>query len=584
MNNTILHALHIISNSTKLEQYIDQDESRQQQLQSSDVPRRRGAGNESNGNSGIFRGDSEVTNSWDTTNGNEEEAEVRRGDISDEEIEAARGTNRHQSGGSGQRGESQFLSCSIAKKGKYRLCNTDRSPWKVVSKHSGTTNLHYHIIYISTNPKWRYHTRFGQTIGESLHKVKKITCLPCLLEYLSPGPNRETLRDILTKSDKRALQCAAHSLGIKVKVRQENNDNQTTDSEGGNSILTEQSTTFAEVHTRMVQNNSETDEDVPEYGRSERMEHQQVQLHANVQSRELNTYGSIARTRYAKHCEGNNQLVLQLCKNRAFDEAEAQRILCQTPEGIAMQFTKKFGERIKTAVSISRILVFQETAEQRIQRCKELQIKENPLAANDDFIAKQMRELIIILNMNGHNVKRFATITKRHFFGQTNKKNNLFFVGSPSTGKTMIMESLVQMHYNYERLTGLTPGSSFNFCSLVHSNACFMDECKLTENQFEQWKLLAAGQPMATDIKYKNRSAITNCRLYTASNYNIEMYVQVPDAKEAITTRTYAFQFNYRVHEYLPLTAFTWEEFWNKHALCDTEEMKYHGCFTEEDY
>lgn len=100
----------------------------------------------------------------------------------------------------------------------------------------------------------------------------------------------------------------------------------------------------------------------------------------------------------------------------------------------------------------------------------------------------------------------------------TKKKNNLFFHGPPSTSKTMVMESLVNMHYNFERLTGLPPGSSFNFASLLHTNTCFMDECKLTENQFEQWKLLAAGQPMCTDNKCKNRHNITNCVLYTASN------------------------------------------------------------------
>lgn len=71
-----------------------------------------------------------------------------------------------------------------------------------------------------------------------------------------------------------------------------------------------------------------------------------------------------------------------------------------------------------------------------------LQIKENPKAADEDHIQFQIRELEIILNMNGINRNRFATITKRHFFGQTKKKNNLFFIGSPSTGKTMIMESL----------------------------------------------------------------------------------------------------------------------------------------------
>lgn len=161
----------------------------------------------------------------------------------------------------------------------------------------------------------------------------------------------------------------------------------------------------------------------------------------------------------------------------------------------------------------------------------------------------------------------FAYMTKRHFYGKTRKKNNLFFRGPPSTGKTMIMESLVQMHFNFERLTGLSPSSSFNFQSLLHSNAVFMDECKLTENQFEQWKLLAARTPMATDVKYKSRHSITNCKLYTASNYPIELYVSVPEAKEAIDTRTIEFVFNDKIShsDYFFVTALAWEKFWQKY-------------------
>lgn len=238
-----------------------------------------------------------------------------------------------------------------------------------------------------------------------------------------------------------------------------------------------------------------------------------------------------------------------------------------------MQFGKKFNDRIKTALSISRILVFQEPNEQRIERCKSLQLKENPDVINPTTIEHHIRRLKYICRMNNIDERRFATLTKRHFFGQT-KKINLFFIGQPSTGKTMIMESLIQMHYNYERLTGLTAGSSFNFCSLVHANACFMDECKLTENQFKQWKLLAAGQPMATDVKYKNRTAVTNCRLYTASNYPIELYVNVPDAKQAIETRTYTFRFDHPTDEYTNISAYSWEEFWKRYAINDEENLR----------
>lgn len=65
----------------------------------------------------------------------------------------------------------------------------------------------------------------------------------------------------------------------------------------------------------------------------------------------------------------------------------------------------------------------------------------------------------------------------------------------------MIMESLVVCHCNFTRLTGLIDNSPFNLSSLIHSNACFMDEIKLTEIHFEQWKLLVGEFPCSKDVK-----------------------------------------------------------------------------------
>lgn len=128
----------------------------------------------------------------------------------------------------------------------------------------------------------------------------------------------------------------------------------------------------------------------------------------------------------------------------------------------------------------------------------------------------------------------------------------------------MIMDR--SMHFNLTRLTGLTPQSSFNFASLIHTIACFMDECKLTDNQFEQWKLLAARQPMSTHVKYKTRQDITNCILYTASNYPICMYVNTAEANEAVETRTITYYFSKPTHHF-KLNPFIWEAFWEVYAM-----------------
>ncbi|CAH2105911.1 unnamed protein product [Euphydryas editha] len=151
----------------------------------------------------------------------------------------------------------------------------------------------------------------------------------------------------------------------------------------------------------------------------------------------------------------------------------------------------------------------------------------------------------------------FARQTRRHFFGMTGKKNNLFFWGPPSTGKTMIMKSLVEMHYNYVIITGLQPTSPFNFSSAFNRNAIFMDECKLTDNQFEQWKLIAGRKPMNMDMKYKSQHIVQNCILYTASNQEIGTYLQVASCNEAIQERTIQFNFVMK-KDYYKLSPFIW--------------------------
>ncbi|CAH2088625.1 unnamed protein product [Euphydryas editha] len=70
----------------------------------------------------------------------------------------------------------------------------------------------------------------------------------------------------------------------------------------------------------------------------------------------------------------------------------------------------------------------------------------------------------------------------------------------------------------------LQPTSPYNFSSAFNRNAIFMDECKLTDNQFEQWKLIAGRQPMNTDMTYKSQHIVKDCIMYTASNQEIGTY------------------------------------------------------------
>lgn len=90
-----------------------------------------------------------------------------------------------------------------------------------------------------------------------------------------------------------------------------------------------------------------------------------------------------------------------------------------------------------------------------------------------------------------------------------------------------------------------------------------MDEIKVTDNHFEQWKLIAGGQPCSTDVKYQDKCDISDCVMYTASNYDIDLFCSVPHAKEAIEERTHLFEITHPCKEYFFLAPQTWELFWN---------------------
>ncbi|KPJ17523.1 hypothetical protein RR48_01857 [Papilio machaon] len=436
------------------------------------------------------------------------------------------------------------------------------SPWKVIASHKGTRREHYHIIYISTAKNWGHNSILGKTIRSKEHKCSQIACIQCLLKYITTGPDRTTLKQILTERDKKVAMCVSHSLGIDPEQTKGNR----TSAERRNSIFRIQSPTRNIDDGQMDQSTTDANQIIHENTFNNEWEHDQRASSDNDTGGEQNAIPQQRRLnnsdRRLKLIRENQELVLYLCKNKAFDEGEATRLLCNTPQGIAIQFNRNFGERLATALRIARTLVFQESVEQRLQRAKQYELQQDPTINDPPVVEQGIDNLVNLLENNGIHPYQFAKLTKEHFYGQTEKRNNLFFLGPPSSGKTMIMESLVNMHYNFTRLTGLAPTSSFNFASLIHTNACFMDECKLTDNQFEQWKLLAARQPMSTDVKYKTRQDVKNCILYTASNYPICTYITTSDAKEAVDTRTITFYFSCPT-KYFKLNPFIWEGFWS---------------------
>lgn len=434
-------------------------------------------------------------------------------------------------------------------------------PYKLIAQHSGTRRRHWHLIYISRNKQWGFNSRLGRIIRKGTYKTTSIDCLSCLREYLYSGDGRQVVQDILGDEYLKTCQCASHSCGMDGISEWTKKMYQSECGEGGNSIHGNEGVASAKEYGRMVDATGETgDTDVRKRLRNgSKVSGQDGKI---LHGRKNSNDGVDSGEDCGMHSR-NTSIILLLCENGAFTEAEAMEVLTRSAEGIEFICSKQYAERIKNYIHIARILVFQESIKQRFERYKAHFDKIHTVT--EEMIDVGYASLTMMLEVNEIDERNFADNTFLHFTGQSGKKNNLFFKGPPTTGKTMLMNSLIECQFNYCRLTGLTPNSSFNFSGLLHCNACFMDECKLTENQFEQWKLLASRMPMSTDVKYKDRCNISGCILYTCSNYPIEIYCKVPMAKTAIDERTIQYDFRIKVKKYVIIPPQAWERLWQKY-------------------
>lgn len=435
-----------------------------------------------------------------------------------------------------------------------------KGPYKLIAVHTGTRKRHWHIIYVSPNKQWGYNSRLGRAIRTGHYKTSSISCISCLREYVYNGNGRQVVQDLFTEKSVKDCECAEHRCGVASKNRWTTKGYETQCSEGGASISDGEGDSFGERNTGLV------DTDIQASG-SEVYDEDGNGGEAGFKKRK-----TVRGREGDEHneCYGNGEylcrdsdIIVHLCKNGAFTEAEAMAVFSKRPEGIKILCTKQYAEKVRTYIHIARVLVFQESIKQRFERAKTKYAETLGLEYDEENIIK----LNTLLANNNIDRERFLRNTYGHFIKRGGKRNNLFFIGPPSTGKTMIMNSLVFCHYNFCRLTGLIANSSFNFSGLLHTNACLMDECKLTDNQFEQWKMLASGMDMSTDVKYKDRCDVKNCVLYTCSNYPIEMYCNVPMAAEAVMSRTITYELVKKCDMFFNLSPQCWETMWGEYNL-----------------
>lgn len=431
-------------------------------------------------------------------------------------------------------------------------------PYKLIAAHYGNRGFHWHLIYISYNKQWGFNSRLGRTIRKSAYKNKSVDCLHCLRKYIYSGNGRQVLQDILSEEHIEVSRCAEHYCGVDSENSWKREAYEADCAEGGNTIFRTQSTTFEAGHDGVVDAVVEADDGVA--GKSEYKVCSKKRKVLDGFKDGANEYDSRKDIQVDSR---NTNIILVLCERGAFTETEAMGVFAKSPEGINLMCSKQYNEKIRNWIHIARVLVFQESLKQRFERAKKKFEEDNDMSLQEETI-QMFKE---ILKMNKISEEEFFRQTFAHFTQMSKKKNNLFFYGPPSTGKTMIMNSLVECHFNFSRLTGLISNSSFNFSGLIHTNACFMDECKLTDNQFEQWKLLASGLPMSTDVKYKDRCDVKGVVLYTCSNYPIEMYCNVPMANEAVNSRTIKFELKQKCPWFIKIAPHSWEKCWGEYDL-----------------
>jgi len=434
-------------------------------------------------------------------------------------------------------------------------------PWKVAMYHWGTKNPHWHLIYVSKSGQWGHNSNFGRDIRQTAYRCQSIKCLTCLRKYFYSGDGRQVVQDILQGADISACECALHQMRMDGYDQRERGLLVSQCEEGRDIVFAEEGESSGIGNAGVVKRTDIGNSDIDREGSQLRLRSEIVEYDGG---RRAVGRAGLGRTNQAAINPKN--LIILLVEKRAFNEGSAQRVLCSEVQGIEFLFQARSQEKVKIAVLTARVLVFQETKTQRLERAKQFDLSLNPEANKPELVIEMIEDMIKFLKHNNIDFIEFFKNTYLHYKKQLQKKNNLFFIGPPSTGKTMIMETLVACHYNFTRLTGLSSGSTFNFSSLLHTNACLMDECKLTENQFEQWKLLAGGSPMSTDVKFKEKHDIDNCVLYTSSNYPIDMYVSAPDSSKAIETRTITYRFNHIIENKFNFNTFGWEACWQKYV------------------
>lgn len=301
-------------------------------------------------------------------------------------------------------------------------------PWKLCVYHSGTERGHWHFVHISRNNQWGHNTRFGRSIRKSPYKCRAIKCVSCVSEYLYSGDGRQVLQDILDEVTIRSYSCPFHKSSLEGNAQR---GTEVPDGENTERRLTvfEMESTTSSIRDRRV------DSPTPSTYSCFDIESDQLQLGPYGNNTFRKTGPADAKnTTDGSHGITDEKLIDILVSQRAFNEGLAYQVLSKIPNGISYLFRPRIADKIKTGVSIARILVFQKKDHERLNMAVEYSQRMEPELNTQEAINEQIQCLIHILNLNKIDVYKFSQDTYNHFIGNLEKRNNLFFTGQPSTG------------------------------------------------------------------------------------------------------------------------------------------------------
>lgn len=133
---------------------------------------------------------------------------------------------------------------------------------------------------------------------------------------------------------------------------------------------------------------------------------------------------------------------------------------------------------------------------------------------------------------NGVNIPEFVEVVYRLINRDKPKSNLLVFIGAPSSGKSFLCKSIIRscsFAFSTNRLNCKT--SEFALSDMPTKRIAYFDEPFITQDWFETFKLLSAGEPTLTNIKFGGHVTIPRIPLIVSANRPVWSYL--PDGAKS---------------------------------------------------